>query len=240
MLIPIQGLRTRVWLHGPTESGYISATFDNVHKNDEVEVYDNFNDPSGMISKDNWNPWELVRRSNEGLIESALTRYFSNGGNSMSFVNSQAILGFEADLKVIEFQNNGARPMARLYANLYNDGTGNSTPGDLKGDIIASIGILEQTSDPVPPALPSPQAFYAVSRCLATNCNLPSEYEILTSGIFKSVALSEMPRFSLSWIGLNITLGCDGSAISYNPTSVTQLDRVIQDYPKAVKALVPV
>ena len=215
---PFKGLRTRVWLQGPTESGIISATFDKVYKNDEVDVYDDFNDPSGMINKNRWNPWELVRRSNEGLLESALTRYFSNGGNNMSFVDSQHILGFEADLKVVEFQNNGARSLARLYASLYNDGTGNSTPGDLTGDVIASIGILEQSSVPVPPALPAPQAFYAVSRCLAPSCNLPSEYEFLTSGSFGPVNLNETHKFSLSWDGSQVTFGLIGfPSVSYTP-----------------------
>ena len=52
-------------------------------------------------------------------------------------------MGFEADLKVVEFQNNGARPQGRLYAALYNDGTGNSTPGDLTGDVYGIVGILD-------------------------------------------------------------------------------------------------
>jgi len=209
---PFKGLRTRVWLQGPTESGYISATFDNVLKNG-VD-YDDFNDTSGMISKDRWNPWEFVRQSNEGMLESALARYGSNGSNSMSFVNSQAILGFEADLKVVDIQNSGARPQGRLYAALYNDGTGSSTPGDLKGDVTGAVGILDNGQGS------GPQAFYAVFKCTAPNCNLPGEYEILTSGIFKNVQLNEIHRFSLSWNGVDITLGCDGSAISYNPTSL--------------------
>jgi hypothetical protein len=231
-----KGLRTRVWLQvptqGPTESGYISATFANVKKNG-VD-YDKFDDPAdmGMINKDRWNPWELVRLSNEGLFELTLTRYGSNGSNNMSFVNSQAILGFEADLKVVECQNNGARPQGRLYASLYNDGTGSSTTGGIKGDVIGSVGILEEGGDPQ-----AFYAFYAVSRCAEPNCNLPGEYEILTSGIFKSVALNEMPRFSLSWIGSNITLGCDGSAISYNPTSNPTFPAPIAGPPKGRKGI---
>ena len=214
---PFKGLRTRVWLQGPTESGYISATFDNVYKNDEVQVYDDFNDSSGtMIRVDKWNPWEFVRQSNEGMLESALTRYGSNGTNNMSFVDSQQILGFEADLKVVEFQYNPGfpvRPQGRLYAALYNDGTGTSTPGDLEGDVVGMVGILDNGQGS------GPQAFYAVSRCTTPNCNLPGEYEILTSGIFKNVG-NEFHKFSLSWNGLNIALGCDGDVRSYNPTSI--------------------
>ena len=109
-----------------------------------------------------------------GELVSELTQRGVNGTNNMSFVNSQTILGFEADLKVVEFQNNGARPLARLYAALYNDGTGNSTPGDLTGDVIASVGISGQGSDP--------QAFYAVTRCLAPNCNLAERIRVSFPG----------------------------------------------------------
>jgi hypothetical protein len=147
----------------------------------------------------------------ELLLE--LTQSGVNGTNNMSFVNSQNILGFEADLKVVDFQNNGARPLARLYASLYNDGTGNSTPGDLTGDINVAVGISVQG--------PVPQAFYAVTRCLANNCNLPNEYEFLYQGFFPvSVAFNEPHRFSVSWDGANVALGCDSFTTYYNPTSV--------------------
>jgi hypothetical protein len=209
---PWRSIETRV--SHPTTStsgGYISATFDNVYKNgtSEVNKYDDFSDPSGLIDEPRWTRWEFVRQAKNGVFESELTRYDSNGSNNTSFVKSQAILGFEADLKVVEFQNNGARPQARLYAALYNDGS-SSGAGDLTGDVTCSVGILEQGS--------GPQAFYAVSRCTAPSCSLPGDYDVLYSGIFKNVAIDQTHRFSLSWNGLSITLGCDGSAISYNPT----------------------
>ena len=211
-LFPFKGLDTRVsHPDTPTSGGFIRATFDNVFKNGASY---NLSGADGMIDRPSWNTWEFVRQVNNGVFESALTRYGSNGSNNMSFVNSQAILGFEADLKVVEFQNTGARPMGRLYANLYNDGTGNNTPGDLKGDVTVSVGILDNGQGL------GPQAFYSVSHCLTANCNLPGEYEILYSGFFKNVGLNETHRFSISWNGLNVTLGCDGSPISYNPTSV--------------------
>ena len=59
-----------------------------------------------------------------------------------------------------------------------------------------------------------------MTRCLAPNCNLEGEYEFLSQGFFPvTVALDEIHRFSLSWDGSNVTLGCDGNIISYNPTS---------------------
>ena len=207
-----KGIGTRISdiTTGSGEGGFIAATFDNVHVNGAP--YDNFdsNDLTEKIDPLKWRTWEFVRAVSDGALVSALTQRGVNGSNSMSFVNSQAILGFEADLKVVEFQNSGARPFCRLYAALYNDGTGNSTPGDLKGDVIGSVGILEQGS--------GLQAFYAVSKCTAPDCNLLDEYEVLTSGIFGPVGLNETHRFSLSWNGSQLTFGFAGSPpVSYIP-----------------------
>ena len=141
--VPMKGIGTRIsQIDGADEGGYIAATFDNVYVNGSS--YDTFG-PSNMIDVTKW--WgtlEHVRMADNGELVSELTQRGVNGTNNMSFVNSPTILGFEADLKVVEFQNNGARPLARLYAALYNDGTGNSTPGDLTGDIAASVGISGQ------------------------------------------------------------------------------------------------
>ena len=195
-------------INGPNEGGYIAATFDNVFVNGSP--YDDF-DSTGL-NPSKWRTWEFIRAVSGGELASVLTQIGVNGSNNTRFINSQSILGFEANLKVIEFQNNGARPQGRLFAALYNDGTGTSTPGDNTGDVYGIVGILGQGS--------GPQAFYSVTRCTAPGCTLPGEYEILTSGIFKPVGIDETHRFSLSWNGLNITLGCDGSPIFYNPTSI--------------------
>ncbi len=209
--VTTKGIGTRISnITNSGEGGFISATFDNVHVNGSLR--DNF-DSSNMIDPTKWANWEFVRAVSGCELVSALTQRGVNGSNNISFLNSQTVSEFLADLKVVEFQNNGARPQGRLYAAFYNDGTGTTTTGDLTGDIIASVGILDNGQGS------GPQAFYAVSRCTAPNCNLPSEYQILYSGIFKNVGLNETHRFSLSWNGLNIILVCDGSPILYNPTS---------------------
>ena len=206
---PFKAISTRVSeISGPNEGGYISATFDNVYVNGSL--YDNFDSDADITEKidpTKWRTWEFVRAVYDGQMASALSQRGVNGNNNTSFVDSQHISGFEADLEVIEFQNNGARPQARLYASLYNDGSSTGA-GDLTGDVIGMVGILEQGG--------GPQAFYAVSRCTAPTCD---EYAVLTSEILKPVGLNETHRFSISWNGLNVILGCDGDAISYNPTS---------------------
>ena len=209
---PFKGIGTRVSeISGRDEGGNIWATFDNVLVNGST--YDDFDsdDYSALIDPSKWKTWEFVRAAGGGEMASALTQRGVNGSNNMSFVDSRRILGFQADLRVHEFQNSGARPQARLHASFYNDGSGSSDPGDLTGDVIATTGIMEQGS--------GPQAFYAVSRCTAPACNVPGEYDVLTFGIFQSVALDQPYRFSLSWDGSEITFGCDGNIISYNPTS---------------------
>ncbi len=205
---PFKAIGTRISeILDQDEGGYISATFDNVYVNGFL--YDNFdsNVLTEKIDPTRWGTWEFIRAVNDGKLVSALTQRGVNGSNNLSFVDSQHIWGFEADLKVYEFQRNEARPQARLFASFYNDGssTGDS---DLTGDVIGTVGILEQGN--------GPQAFYAVSRCNTSTCG---DSVVLTSGIFKPVDLNETHRFSLSWDGLNITLGCDGDAISFNPTS---------------------
>jgi len=212
---PYKGFGTRVSHPDPPTSGggFIRATFNNVLKNGASYALDE--DADGLIDRALWYNLEFVRQVDNGVFESEFTRYGSNGSNNMSLINSQPIMGLQADVKVVDIQSSGARPQARLYGSFYNDGTGTSTPGDITGDVYGIVGVLEQGS--------GPQAFYAVSKCTAPNCNLPGEYDVLYSGIFKNVALDETHRFSLSWNGSNITLGCDGDVISYNPTSVAPI-----------------
>jgi Leucine-rich repeat (LRR) protein len=215
--VQMKGISTRIaQINGSNDGGYIAATFDNVHVNGGP--YDNFeSSPINKIEPALWTNFEFVRAASGGELVSELTQRGVNGTNNTSFVDSQHILGFEADLKVLDFQFNAGfpvRPLGRLYAALYNDGTGNSTPGDLKGDVIASVGILDNGQGL------GPQAFYSVSHCLAANCNLPDEYEILYSNFFKNVGLDETHTFSIAWDGLNVAVGCDGNVVSYNPTSL--------------------
>lgn len=211
--IPNKSIGTRIAgiTNGANAGGYISATFDNVYINNPPTLYDTFDSPPINRSKW-WGSLELVSVIDNGELVQELTQNGANGGYNMNFVNSQAILGFEADVRADLLQNNGGSPLARLYAGLYNDGTGSGIQGDRTGDVIASVGISDNGSG-------GAQAFYSVNRCTAFNCNLPGEYAPLTSGIFKPVGLSETHKFSLSWDGFSVSLGCDGNTVPYNPTT---------------------
>jgi len=106
-----------------------------------------------------------------GELVSALTQRGVNGTNNTNFVNAQSVLGFEADVIVTEFINNGGIPIARIFGSFYNDGT--YPEKAMGGDIHATVGIRHNGTQPV--------VFYNVARCKEDSCNLPSEYEFVYS-----------------------------------------------------------
>jgi hypothetical protein len=168
-VFPHKGFGVRVSHPDPPTSGggYIAATFDNAYKNGML--YDNFNNPSGLIDYRWWNRWELVRQAKNGVFESELARYDSNASNNMNFVDSEKVMGLQADVTVNEFVNNAAIPQARLHGSFYNDGTYPTEPRG--GDIMANVGIRHNGTQPV--------GFYAVIRCKSDDCNLSDETENL-------------------------------------------------------------
>jgi hypothetical protein len=212
---PFKAIGTHVsGISGPDGGGFVSAEFHNVYVNgDMMNIYDDFE--TGGINPAKWKTWEFIRAVSGGVLISRLSQYGINAYNNMHFVDSQTIWGFEADLMVIGIQTNGSRPQGRLYAALFNDGTGSGQPDDLTGDVNAIVGVFDPGS--------GPQAFYAVSRCTAPDCNLPNEYEQLQSGVFGPVNVNEVHRFSLSWDGSSITFGCDSSEVSYDSTSLPDI-----------------
>ena len=96
-----------------------------------------------MIDRTVWADLEFVRFRNymynsqppyPGWLESALTRYGSNGYNFLVFKDSGAVNSFQADVTVTAYENNGGVPHARLYGTVYNDGTsGDGQTGDVMG-----------------------------------------------------------------------------------------------------------
>jgi hypothetical protein len=82
-------------------------------------------------------------------------------------------------------------PQGRLYAALYNDGTGSSIPGDIKGDVLGMVGILDNGQD-------STGVLYRRSLpCI--NCNLPGEYGTSARNL-QNVQLNELTRSPFMWI----------------------------------------
>ena len=76
-----------------------------------------------MIDRTVWSDLEVVRRINNGVLESELRRYGSNGSNYLVFYNSGSVNSFSADVTVKAYANNGSYPHASLLGYAYNDGT---------------------------------------------------------------------------------------------------------------------
>ena len=177
-------------------------------------------DVAGMIDLTKWADLEFVRFRNymyrsqgphEGFLESALTRYGSNGSNYLVFYDPSSVNSFQADVTVRAYQNNGSYPHASLLGHVYNDGTGTSTPGDLTGDVIGAVGIGHNGTQL--------EGFYSISRCTAPNCNLPNEVQLLCSGRIRDAALDTLYQLSFSWDGSKFTFGVGDTFIDTSDTS---------------------
>jgi hypothetical protein len=192
------------------QTGFVHATFDNVFRNEEE--YDTFE--TAMIDNSNWISWEFVRQANNGVLESAIARYGSNGGNHLTFTSPHTKTGYQADVTVTHFDNNGAYPMARLAGAFYNDGT----PGlEWTGDIIAQVGIAHNGSQPV--------SFYSVGRC-RDDCNLHGNWDsFIYEEDFFPVQLGETYRLSLAWDENTrlFTFRFDNFTDTYDPTPLAPI-----------------
>jgi hypothetical protein len=203
---PYKLIGTRISNIVTGQSGFISATFDNIYRDNSF--YDGFE--TDMISRANWDSWEFVRQTNNGVLESAVARYDTNGGNHLTLTSPHTIRGYQADVTVTDYENNGAFQTARLAGAFYNDGT----PGlEWTGDIIAEVGIAHNGSELV--------SFYSVARCL-DDCNLQGNWNnLIYVEDFVPVQLGETYRLSLDWdedAGL-FTFKFGNFIATYNPTS---------------------
>jgi hypothetical protein len=208
-----KAIGTRV-SHG-SGGGYTRAEFDQIFINNQPTPYDDFDDPSGRIDRNRWDRWEFVRRANNGVLESAIARYDINGGNHLTFTSPHTRTGYQADLTVVNYENNGARPYARLAGAFYNDGT----PGlELTGDIIAEIGIAHDGSRLV--------SYYWVGRC-RDDCNLPGQWDtFIYEEDFIPVQLGEAYRLSIVWDEVThlFTFKFNDFTATYDPTVLAPMD----------------
>ena len=143
--IPFKALRTRVWLYGSNESGYISATFANVYTNGTL--YDDFSLPD--IDQNKWSTYEYVREISGGQLR---TKVRSSSASTStiesrpSFVDPSSINVIQADITPQSFQNSSP-PMgvtnlgSRIYGRFYHDGRYRYPGKVLTGEVAAQVGI---------------------------------------------------------------------------------------------------
>ena len=63
--------------------------------------------------------WKFSGEINNGVLESELRRYGSNGSNYLVFYNSASVNSFQADVTVKAYENNGSYPHASLLGYAY-------------------------------------------------------------------------------------------------------------------------
>lgn len=174
---------------GPDEGGHIKATFDNVMVNGAP--YDNFS--AALIDGTKWDRLELVRRVENGVFKSELTRFGSNGSNNLSFADTAAVNAYQADVTVTEVSTAGARVRARLMGRFYNAFYSTGDPGiGEAGEVQATIGI--RTSDS------GLKVVYQVFVCGDPNCSTSIDL-LFNNTTFGPVNLGETHTLSIAWDG---------------------------------------
>ena len=68
-----------------------------------ADLYDDFS--SDLIDRTKWSSLEFVRRIDNGVLKSELRRFGSNGNNSLSFADPDAVSSFQADVTVTAVSN---------------------------------------------------------------------------------------------------------------------------------------
>jgi len=131
-----------------SDTGYISATFDNVYINNSSTIYDDFSAATIDLSK--WTNSEWVREISNGRLQSIYKRSNSTGQVN-TYLSAKDTPYFEATARIDSSTqiSNGAVAVARLQGYYYNDSRGPGSGNDYnvyEGDIFVQIR-LEYRSD---------------------------------------------------------------------------------------------
>jgi hypothetical protein len=131
-----------------SNSGFISAKFDNVYINNFQTIYDNFSGSTINLTK--WSYTEWVREVANGRLQSVLKRSNSNGQVS-TYLSTKEAPYLEAKVRIDSDTqlSEGASCIARLQGYFYNDSKGPGSGNEYniyEGDIFAQIR-LEYRSD---------------------------------------------------------------------------------------------
>ncbi|MEO0228268.1 MAG: hypothetical protein ABIL70_09500 [candidate division WOR-3 bacterium] len=205
---PYKALSTRVQIDNPSSSAYISATFDNVYKNESP--YDDFNSPS--IDSNKWNNYEFAREISGGKLRSKVRSsiaYTSSVSSSMEFVHSMLIRKIQARITLLDYQNpQELYQRVHVSGAFYNDGTGSPETGRI-GDIGAQVRIGGTGSSPI--------AEWRVWRWVDSAGNVT---ETLAGGRFNIPVTMNTPYLiSVEWDGNRIVMRFENEVAYYTPTT---------------------
>jgi hypothetical protein len=205
--MPYKMLRTRVYLQDATQSGYISATFDNVYKNGML--YDDFSSP--IIDETKWIDCEYVREISEGKLRSEVSSSSASTStisNRLEFIDPTLINVIQAKVTPLTYSNNQQVDTLSAYLGgyCYNDGT----PGGGRiGDVLSAIGIGGEGINPI--------AGWKVVKCTDSACQNQPE---VASGTFTTpISLGNTYTLFWGWDGSRFIFKFDDEVAHYTPVT---------------------
>jgi hypothetical protein len=205
---PLKALTTRVEVSDDTSSGFISATFDNVNKNDSL--YDDFS--SSIIDEAKWTDYELVREISGGELRSAVRSSSGNNSsifNRLAFVDPSSINVIQAKVTPVAYENEeGLNIVARIGGNYFNDGTpGGGSLGEVGAEVF--IGGFNGEANPA--------AGWAVWTYADFEGNHPTLIE--TGNFSKPISLGDTYTLLIGWTGSNFIFRIDDEEARYVPAT---------------------
>jgi hypothetical protein len=210
---PWKEICTRVQIQDPGASGYISATFDNIYKNDVL--YDAFPPPiigtPPTIDETKWPTYESVKEISGGKfrskVRSSLASTSSVSGR-LEFLCPSEISAIQTKVTPLAYQNDqGASTRARIVGTFYNDGTRGADPKDRTGDVGAQIRIGGSGLTPV--------AEWNVYKTIDFAGVVP---QLIASGTFTTpFSLGRTYTLFLGWDGIKFTFKIDNEVAYYEP-----------------------
>ncbi len=195
-----------------SDSGFISATFDNVYINNSLEVYDDFSGTNLDLSKWTYGAW--VREISNGRLESILKRSNSNGEVN-TILLTRDVPYFEAKVRIDSDTqlSAGASCIARLQGYYYNDSRGPGSGQEYnrnEGDVFAQLKLTYRSDG-------SLGATTTVERSTKAD---ESNFSYLFYNEFRTpISLNTDHILSINFEKNKIIFSCDGETIVYNITT---------------------
>jgi hypothetical protein len=196
-------------LFTPNDSFWVDNTDPNSDYGAEIEVAkidDDFE--ADLIDRTKWADLELVRRVENGVFKSELTRFGSNGTNNFNFADTAAVNAYQADVTVTAVNNTEATVRARLIGRFYNTG---AAGGGETGEVQASMEIRDSGS--------GLKVTYSVFVCGDANCDTGPTL-INNNTTFGLVDLGETHTLSIAWDEKRFfTFGFDGNTVKFDASA---------------------
>jgi len=204
---PWKGLTTRVQINDDESFGYVSATFDNVYKNEAL--YDGFS--LLPIDQAKWSSYEFVREISVGEFHSKVRSSLASSSNLLSRLESiypSHIHSMRAKVTPNLYHNEeGLEVYAGIGGIFYHD----DTPGTgYTGDVAGSVRIGGFGTDP--------EAIWQVQRY---KDDAAQTWDVLAEGAFPTtIEFGTTYNLFVDWDGSQFTFRFDTEEAHYTPLTV--------------------